>query len=71
MDLPISEGFVGSNLKTRLSSQVLTKKTNQNENPFKVCEAFQLKKKKVWKAFWTYHFWKTVPKEQDFEAYQK
>ena len=69
MDLSISEGFVGSNLKTRLSSQDVTKKTHENENPFKVCEAFQLKKQKVQKAFQTYRFRKTVPKEQDFEAY--
>ena len=42
MGLPFLEGFVGSNLKTSLSSQVVTKKTHQNENPFKVCEVFQL-----------------------------
>ena len=35
MSLPISEGFVGCDLKSRLSSQVVTKKTHQNENPFK------------------------------------
>ena len=40
MDLPISFGFVGLNLK----SQILTKKTHQNENTFNVYEAFQLKK---------------------------
>ena len=34
-------------IKWRLSSQVITKNTHQNKNPFKVCEAFQLKKQKV------------------------
>ena len=70
MGLLFSKGFFGSNLETRLSSQVLTKKTYQNENPCKVCEVFQLTKQ-VWKAFQTYRFWKTLPKEQDFEAYRK
>ena len=71
MDLLFSKGFVGFNFKTRFSSQVVTKKTHQKENPCKVCEFFQLTKRTVWKAFQTYRFWKTVAKEQDFEAYQR
>ena len=47
----ILEGFAGSTLKTRLSNQVVTKKTHKNENPCEVCEVFQLKKQKVSKAF--------------------
>ena len=66
MSLPISEGFIGSNLKTRLSSQVVTKKTHQNDNPFKVCEAFQSRSRRFERPSKP-----TVPKEQDFEAYQK
>ena len=44
-------------------------------NPGKVCEVFQprfqLTKQKVWRASKTYRFWKTIPKEQDFEAYHE
>ena len=39
--LPFLQDFAGSNLKTRLSSQVVTEKTDKNENPCKVCEVFQ------------------------------
>ena len=30
---------------------IVTKKTHQNENPCKVCKAFQFTNQKVWKAF--------------------
>ena len=44
--------------------RIRPKETHQNENPCKVCKVFQLMKQKVWKAFLTFRFWKTVPKEQ-------
>ena len=47
----VFERFGGFYLKTTLSSQLVTKKTHQNDNPCKACEIFQLNKQKVSKAF--------------------
>ena len=66
MYLPFLEGFIGSELNTRLSRQVVPKKVHQNENP---CEVFQLTSRRFGGP--SEPTVTTSPKEQGCEACQK
>ena len=62
-DGPFSDSFVGSNSKTRFSSQAVNKKKHQNENPW---EVFQLTKQKVLERLLNLPFLKDSTKRTGF-----
>ena len=72
MGPPVSEGFVDVGL--HLKSQVLTKKITSERVSFQSMRSLSAQEVaeglKGLLNLRTYRFWKTVSKEQDFEAYQ-